>query len=344
MSSIKAYTLAQLADHIDAQLLGDADHRISNLASLTQATHQHLCFFAQARYKDALATTQAGCVLLRADHQQQFAGNKLLSVDPYLDYARLSALFVEPVSANWGVHPSAVIAADVVLPEHVSIGPQVVIESGCRIGAGTVIGPSSCLGRGVVMGDNCLLHGNVTLYSGVTVGANSILHSGVVIGADGFGFAPCADGWQKIHQLGGVIVGDNVEVGANTTIDRGALTDTLIGDGVKIDNQVQIAHNVQLGENTAIAAAVAIAGSTVIGKNCTVAGCVGIVGHIDIADNVHITGMTMVSKSIREPGSYSSGTPMNQTSLWRKNAARFHQLDQMARQLQLLAKSQTKHT
>ncbi|MBX2807502.1 MAG: UDP-3-O-(3-hydroxymyristoyl)glucosamine N-acyltransferase [Cellvibrionaceae bacterium] len=333
------YTLAQLADYIGAELSGDAAYPITHLASLTQAGDHQLSFFTDARYKHSLASTRAGCVLLRAEHRDLFSGHQLVSDNPYLDYARLSALFVAPVSANTGVHPSAVIADDVVLPENIRIGAQVVIESGCVIGAGTVIGPSSSVGPDVVLGDNCLLHANVTVYAGTKIGANAILHSGVVIGADGFGFAPCAEGWQKIHQLGRVILGDDVEVGANTTIDRGALTDTLIARGVKIDNQVQIAHNVHIGEHTAIAAAVAIAGSTVIGKHCTIAGCVGIVGHIEIADNVHITGMTMVSKSITEPGSYSSGVPMNQTARWRKNAVRFQQLDHMARQLQSLIKT-----
>lgn len=174
--------------------------------------------------------------------------------------------------------------------------------------------------------------------TGVNIGHSCIFHSASVIGADGFGFAPSANGWQKIHQLGSVEIGDNVEIGAGTTIDRGAIDNTIIASGVKIDNQVQIAHNVEIGENTAIASSAAIAGSTVIGKRCTIAGAVGIVGHLQIADDVHITAMTMVTKSILHSGSYSSGVPMNETRIWRKNAARFNQLDAMARQLKHIKK------
>ena len=210
------------------------------------------------------------------------------------------------------------------------MGDNVVIGAGCAIGNDTVIGSAT------------RLYANVTLYHGVTIGSETILHSGCVIGADGFGFAPTSDGWVKIHQLGGVIIGDRVEIGACSTVDRGALDDTVIADGVIIDNQVQIAHNVRVGENTAIAGCTGIAGSTVIGRNCTIAGAVCIAGHLTIADGVHISAVTFINKSISEAGSYSSGTLAAPTSVWKRNAIRFGQLDRMASRLTAVEKLQTR--
>lgn len=332
-----SYTLEQLANVIGASIVGDKSKTITMLASLHSATQQQLTFYTDKRFKSQLAATNAGCVLLKPDDQSLFPGNKLVSVNPYRDYAKLTQLFASPTVPD-GIHPTATIHQTVTLAEKVSIGPKVVIEEGAVVGTGVTLYPGCYIGADCIIGDNTTVYANVTLYCGTTIGQNCIVHSGAVLGADGFGFAPSETGWQKIHQLGKVVIGDHVEIGANTTIDRGALDDTIIGDGVIIDNQVQIAHNVVIGEQTAIAGAAAIAGSTVIGKRCTIAGAVGIVGHLTLADDVHITAMTLVTKSIAEPGSYSSGVPLNDTRLWRKNAARFNQLDMMARQLKLMKK------
>lgn len=265
--------------------------------------------------------------------------NALVHPNPYLAYALASKLFdARPVAAP-GVHPSAVIAEGVTLAEGVSIAANVVIESGSEIRSGAVIGASSVIGAGSIIGENTELRANVTVYHGVTIGRDCMIHSGVVIGSDGFGFAPKGPGWEKIAQIGGVIVGDRVEIGANTTIDRGALDDTIIGSDVILDNQIQIAHNVVVGDYTAIAACTGIAGSTRIGQHCIIGGGCGISGHLEITDHVHLTGMTMVTKSVSEPGVYSSGTSFETNSQWRKNVARFRQLDELARRLRKLEKN-----
>ena len=342
MTTPPAYDLQQLADYIGAELKGDHTYSIVGLATLQTASSEQLTFYTNRRYKQYLSTTAAGCVLLSPADADKFQGNRLLIDDPYLAYAKLSALFAPTFTSKLAesatIHPTAVIAEDVILGEGVTVGPHVVIESGSEVGSSSYLGAGCYIGANASIGENVLLHANVTIYHGVTMGRECILHSGCVIGSDGFGFAPSANGWQKIHQLGGVVLGNHVEIGAATTVDRGALDDTIIGDGVIIDNQVQIAHNVHIGDRTAIAAAVAIAGSTVIGKGCTIAGAAGIVGHLSIVDNVHITAMTMVTKSITVAGSYSSGVPMNATREWRKNAARFNQLDTLARQLKSIKK------
>lgn len=335
MQNSDRYTLQQIADFLNATVEGDPSHQISGLATLEAATSEDLSFLANPRYKKYLHVTQAGCVLLRDKFASDFVGNAIVSKDPYLDYAKITALFVDASSLSEGqhIHPSAVIADDVALPNNIIVGANAVIGNQCTLGEYTQIGAGVCLGKNVTIGEQSVINANVSIYDKTVIGKQCCIHSGAVIGADGFGFAPSSKGWQKIHQLGRVVLGDHVEIGASSTIDRGALADTVIHNGVKIDNQVQIAHNVQIGQHTAIAASTAIAGSTVIGENCTIAGCVGIVGHIEIADNVHISGMTMVSKSIKRSGSYSSGVPMSETAKWRKNAARFHQLDQLARRV-----------
>lgn len=331
------FSIKELSNKIGGVFEGDGEYIINGLSSLPSSTPTDLTFYVSNRYREQLHSCKAGCVLLRPHDKHHFSGNKILVDDPYLGFAKLTALFINSKVESY-IHPSAVIAASAKVGDNVTIGANVVIEEGCAIDEGCFIGANSYVGKNSCVGLDTILHPNVTLYNGVSLGNNCIIHSGSVVGADGFGFAPSAEGWQKIHQLGGVRIGNNVEVGANTTIDRGALDDTVVEDGVKIDNLVQIAHNVYIGENTAIASSVAIAGSAVIGKRCTISGCAGIVGHISICDDVHITGMTMVSKSILKAGSYSSGVPMNETKKWRKNAARFNHLDEIARQIKLLSK------
>ena len=330
---MNSYSLKYLADYIDAKVDGDVAYIVNGLASLTSANNQHLALYMGRRYEKQLALSKAACILLNAEDAKKYCGNKLIVENPYLSYAKLSQLFADKSPNVARVHASAVIASNVDIGNNVNIGANAVIEENCQIHANSSIGAGAYLGRGVIIGGNTTIHPNVTIYHQVDIGNNCIFHSGCVIGADGFGFAPSVDGWQKIYQLGRVRIGNDVEVGANTTIDRGALDDTIIEDNVKIDNQVQIGHNVRLGRGTAIAAKTAIAGSAVIGKRCTIAGLVGIAGHLSITDDVHITAMTLVSKSITREGSYSSGTKMTTTKEWKKNAVRFNQLDKLARQL-----------
>ncbi|MAZ88467.1 MAG: UDP-3-O-(3-hydroxymyristoyl)glucosamine N-acyltransferase [Cellvibrionaceae bacterium] len=333
MTENRTWTLKQLADHIDARLEGDGECSINGLNTLQTAQSGELSFLANPAYRRYLADTQAAAVVLRENVADEYAGNKLIVDNPYLSYARLTALFDPAPRVTVGVHESAVVDPSAELASDVCIGANVTIGAGVIIGSGTQIGPGSQIGDHCQIGENSCLQANVTLYHGVSVGNRVTLHSGCVIGADGFGFAPSAEGWVKIHQVGGVVIGDDVEIGACTTVDRGALDDTVIGRGVIIDNQVQIAHNVQIGENTAIAGCTGIAGSTRIGRNCTIAGAVSIVGHLTIADGVHISVNTLVNKSISQAGSYSSGVVASPTKVWRRNAVRFGQLDQIAQRL-----------
>lgn len=338
MAKLGVWTLQSLADRIGADLEGDGELEIVGINTLQQAQSTELSFLANPSYQRYLDGTQAAAVILKPALASRYGGNKLLSDNPYLAYARLSALFDPAPTSIAGVHPSAVVDESATLGDGVSIAANVNIDAGVVIGAHTSIGAGCYIGANTVIGERSKLYPNVTLYHGVSLGDQVTLHSGCVVGADGFGFAPSSEGWVKVHQIGGVVIGDKVEVGACTTIDRGALDDTVIGNGVIIDNKVQIAHNVKIGENTAIAGCTGIAGSTTIGRNCTIAGAASIIGHLTIADGVHISVDTLVNKSITEPGSYSSGTVAAPTKIWRKNAVRFGQLDQMATRLSALEK------
>ncbi len=336
--SATVYTLGQLAERLGATLRGDTDKPVSGLATLQEADADQLSFLANAQYRKFLSGCQAGAVLLTAADAEGYAGNALVVANPYLAYAELSHLFDRKPQALPGMHPSAVVAADAHVDVSASIGAYAVIESGAQIAAGVTVGAQCVVGARSVIGEDGWLAPRVTLYHDVRIGKRVVIQSGAVIGGEGFGFANEKGVWQKIAQIGGVTIGDDVEIGANTTVDRGALSDTLIGNGVKLDNQIMIAHNVQIGDNTAMAGCAGISGSTKIGKNCMIAGGVGMVGHIEVCDNVFVTGMTMVTRSITEPGSYSSGTAMQPAAEWRKSAARIRQLDDMARRLQQLEK------
>ena len=338
MMSTLSYTLGQLAAHVGAELRGDADLPIQGLATLQEAGPAQLSFLANPQYRKYLPESRAGAVLLTAADADGFAGTALVVANPYLAYASLSHLFDRKPKAAAGIHPTAIVAADAEVDPSASVGAYAVIESGARIGAGVSIGAHCVIGARSEIGEAGWLAPRVTLYHDVTIGARVSIQSGAVIGGEGFGFANEKGVWQKIAQIGGVTIGDDVEIGANTTIDRGALSDTLIGNGVKLDNQIMIAHNVQIGDHTAMAACVGISGSAKIGRHCMLAGGVGLVGHIEICDNVFVTGMTMVTRSITEPGSYSSGTAMQPAAEWKKSAARIRQLDDMARRLQQLEK------
>jgi UDP-3-O-[3-hydroxymyristoyl] glucosamine N-acyltransferase len=339
---MKAYSLHALAGMLNAQLRGSAGLQIHGLGTLQNAGPGQLAFLASASYRKQLVDTRAGAVLLRAEDADGFDGNCLVVPDPYLAYARLSHLFDRKPVAQPGIHPTAVIAASAQVAASASIGPGVVIESEAYIGDNVTLGAHCFVGARSRIGKDGWLAPRVTLYHDVTIGERVVIQSGAVLGGEGFGFAKQDGEWLKIAQIGGVSVGDDVEIGANTTIDRGALDDTRIGNDVKLDNQIMIAHNVEVGDHTAMAACVGISGSTKIGRNCMLAGGVGLVGHIEICDNVFVTGMTMVTHSITEPGAYSSGTAMQPAGDWKKNAVRFRQLDDMARRIRALEKNDRK--
>lgn len=337
MSSV-VYTLGELAEQLGAELRGDPDLRVTGLATLQDASAEHLSFLANAQYRRFLADTKAGAVLLTAKDAEEYAGVALIVANPYLAYARLSHLFERRPLAAIGIHPSAIVDPSAEVDPTARIGAQVVIEANVWIGRDVEIGAQSVVGARSRIGAGGRLAARVTLCHDVTIGDRVVIQPGAVIGGEGFGFANERGSWEKIAQLGGVRIGDDVEIGANTTIDRGAISDTVIGNGVKLDNQIMIAHNVQIGDNTAMAGCSGISGSTKIGRNCMIAGGAGLVGHIEVCDNVFITGMTMVTRSITEPGSYSSGTAMQPAAEWRKSAARIRNLDDMARRLQQVEK------
>jgi UDP-3-O-[3-hydroxymyristoyl] glucosamine N-acyltransferase len=333
------FSLQEIADYLGAELRGDPNCCIQRLNTLEHAGQGDLSFLASKAYESFLGKTQASAVLLEPRFAETFVGNALVIDNPYVAYARISAWFDNSTRApHSGVHPTAVVADSAVLAEDVYIGPHVSIGERVRIGAGASIGPGVSIGDDSQVGSESRLFSNVSVYHGVSIGCNTVIHASTVIGADGFGFANDGGKWVKIHQLGGVEIGDNVEIGACTTIDRGALGNTVIEDGVILDNHVQIAHNVRIGENTAMAAYAGIAGSTTIGKNCVFAGQAGAVGHITVGDGVVALARCTISKSIAKAGSYSSGLLMDETRQWRKNAVRFGQLDDMARRLKQLEK------
>lgn len=336
----QTYSLAQLANVTGATLKGDAEYSIHSLATLKNAQSGQLSFLANKAYAGYLADSQAGCVVLHPDMADQFGGNKLMHANPYQCYALITALYTKIPAPVAGIHASAVVAEDAWVDPAATVCERAVIAAGARIEAGAYIGAATVVGEGSVVGTNTRLAANVTIYPQVVIGESCIVHGGAVIGADGFGFAPGKEGWTKVHQLGGVRIGNQVEIGANTCIDCGALDDTIIGNDVKLDNLIQIGHNVVIGDHTAIAAHTAVAGSTRIGARCTIAGCVAVTGHIEIADDVHVSGATVVTKSITESGtSWSSGTPMLPTGEWRRQAARFNQLDKLSRRVKELEKT-----
>jgi UDP-3-O-[3-hydroxymyristoyl] glucosamine N-acyltransferase len=332
------YTLAQLANHVDARLQGSGEVQIAGIATLSAATAADICFIADKRHSAGLHDTQAAAVIVDEELAAQTRRTVLVCRSPYLAYARISQLFDSTPMPDGGIHPSAVVHPAAQLAADVCVGPNSVIEQDAVLASGVIVGAGSVVGQRSRLGENTRLHANVTLYHDVIVGANCIIHSGAVLGADGFGFAPNQGRWERIAQNGGVAVADDVSIGANTTIDRGAIGDTLIEQGVIIDNLCQIAHNVRIGRYSGLAGTCGIAGSAVIGAHCTLAGGAGMVGHIELADGVHITGRTMVTKSIKEKGSWSSGTPMMPSAQWRKAGVRFTQLDSLVKRVTELEK------
>ncbi len=332
-------TLGAIAQHVGARLIGDADKVVTGLQTLSLAGSDQVSFLANPRYRAALASTRAAAVLVSPGMAAQCPVDYLEVGDPYLAYAKVSRLFDNRRKPAAGIHASACVDPSARVDASASVGPYAVIEAGAEIGAGVEIGPHTVVGADCRIGADTRLAAHVTLYHEVRIGERVLVHSGAVIGADGFGFANESGNWVKIAQLGGVEIGSDVEIGAGTTIDRGALEDTRIGAGVILDNQIQVAHNVEIGEKTAIAGCTAIAGSTKIGSRCTIAGAAGITGHLSIADGVHITAMTLVTKSLTQAGAYSSGTGMSDHRSWKRNVVRFGQLDQLAKRLTRLEKA-----
>lgn len=330
-------SLGELAVRFGCSLQGDPDIRVAHVATLERADAQALAFLANPRYRRFLSQTKAGAVVLDAKLAAECPVAALIAKNPYAVYARIATLLHPAAPVAPGRHASAIIDPSAVIDPSASIGPLAVIGARALIGARCAVGPGCVLLDDVTLGADTRLVANVTLCNSVALGERCLLHPGVVIGGDGFGLAPADGEWLKVPQIGGVRIGNDVEVGANTTIDRGAIDDTVLEDGVKLDNQIQIGHNVRVGEHTAIAGCTGISGSTTIGARCMIAGQVGIAGHLSICDDVVVTGRSFVNSSIRKPGYYSGGLTVDETTRFRKNAARFHRLDELARQVRRLA-------
>ncbi|GHB97923.1 UDP-3-O-(3-hydroxymyristoyl)glucosamine N-acyltransferase [Thermomonas carbonis] len=324
------FAASELAHRFGLVLRGP-DRDITGVGTLADATPTQLGFLANPRYRAQLAETQAGAVVLREDDAIAFVGTALVARDPYAAFARISALFERLPAREPGIHPSAAIDPSAEVSADAHIGPFTSIGARTTIGAGAVVGPGCVIGDDCELGEACELQARVTLVARVRLGKRVRILPGAVLGAAGFGLAMEHGRWLNIPQLGGVVVGDDCEIGANTTIDRGALGDTVLEEDVRLDNQIQVGHNVRIGAHTAMAGCSAIAGSARVGRYCLIGGGAGILGHLDVCDRVVITAMSLVTHSIREPGEYSSGTPLMDNRSWRKSAARFKQLDRMAR-------------
>ena len=327
------YRLGDLAERIGATLRGDPEIAIERVAALDAAGPHDITFLANRRYRQYLEATAAGAVILSPEFAHACPVPALVLDNPYLGYARAATLLNPPAGTVPCIAGSAVIDPSADVAPDASVGAHCVVEAGARVGAGTSLAAGSFLGRGSSVGSNGRIGARVVICHGVRLGDRVVIHPGVVVGADGFGIANDDGVWVKIPQFGGVRIGDDVEIGANTTIDRGALEDTIIEDGVKLDNLIQVGHNVRIGAHTAIAACTAIGGSARIGRRCIISGAVSIAGHLEIADDVHLTATSAVPNSIREAGVYSSGMPIQENRAWRRNVARLRQLDEMARRL-----------
>jgi len=344
------YTLAEIASRLGLELQltsQNADPEtllVGGVATLSAASNSDIAFLSNKRYQQQLVETKALAVILHPAMAEYSPAHCLLSNDPYLSYAKLTQLFAPVNLDENGIHDSAVIHPTARIGEQVKIAAGVVVGANACIGDGAQIDANAVIENDVHIGAHVLIRSNVTLCYGVRLGDNVTVQSGAIIGGEGFGFAPEIDAakrqrrWQKIAQLGTVVIGDRVEIGANTTIDRGALDDTIIEDDVIIDNQVQIAHNVVVGEGTAIAGCVGVAGSAKIGKRCSIGGGAGIAGHLSIADDTTVLGMTLINRSVKRPGAYASGTGMQDAASWRKSAVRFTQLEDISRRLRAAEK------
>ena len=327
------YSLGALAVRFGLELEGDPDVELSSVASLREAGPGALSFLANPRYRRFLGTTRASAVVLDAATVADCPTAALITSNPYAAFARIAQLLYPTAAVTPGIHPTASIDPAAEVAADACIAAQAVVEAGAVIGARVLVGPASIVMAGARVGADTRLTSRVTLYPGVVVGERCVLHGGAVIGADGFGFAPDRDGYVKVPQVGSVRIGDDVEIGANTTVDRGAMEDTVIGEGVKLDNLVQVGHNVRIGAHTVVAGCVGISGSTSIGKRCMIGGAVGIVGHLDIGDDVAVSGFSMVTRSLQGPGMYSSGMPAVPADDWRRTVARLRRLEQLERRV-----------
>jgi UDP-3-O-[3-hydroxymyristoyl] glucosamine N-acyltransferase len=333
-----AHTLGALAERFGLELRGDAARAIDGVGTLAAAGATQLSFLANPQYRSQLAACDAGAVVLRADDAESCRSDCLIAKDPYVAFAKIAALFERAPAAAPGVHPSAVVAPGARIDASASIGPLCTVEADAVIEAGAVLGPHCVIGARCTVGAQSHLVARVTLVRDVTLGRRVLIHPGAVLGADGFGLAFDRDHWIKVPQLGGVQIGDDCEIGANTTIDRGALGDTVLEEDVRLDNQIQIAHNVHVGAHTAMAGCAAVAGSARIGRYCLIGGGAGILGHLSVADRVTVTARALVTHSIHAAGEYSSGVPLQPSREWRRNAARFKHLDELARRVQTIDK------
>jgi len=312
--------LDAIVAQLGGTLLGDGAIGVHGVGTLAGAGEGQITFLANPKYRSQLAATRAAAVILSPAMQEGYDGPRIVADNPYVYYARVAQLLYPSRIPEQPIHPTAVIGRDVLL------GEGVVIHAGCVIGDGASIG------------DDSILHPNVTVYAGCRIGKRALIHAGAVIGADGFGFAKAGEAWLKIPQVGRVIIGDDVEIGANTTIDRGAIEDTVIGDGVKLDNQIQVGHNVVIGDHSAMAGCVGIAGSARIGRRCTVGGGAIILGHLELADDVHVSSGTLVAKSLKQPGQYTGAFPVERHDGWLKNAAHLRHLSKLADRVHELEK------
>lgn len=331
--------LGELAVRFGCELRGDPDAAVDRVASLDAAGDGALSFLANPQYRRHLAGTRATAVVLDAGSAPDCPVAALVVRNPYATYARIAQLLHPRPAPAAGRHPSAIVDAGAEVDPTASIGAGAWVAGGARIGPRVVVGPGSLVMAGAVIGADSVLVARVTVCDGSVVGERCVLHPGSVIGGDGFGHAPDRDGYVRVPQVGRTVLGNDVDVGCNSTVDRGAIGDTVLADGVRIDNLVQIGHNVRVGEHTVIAACVGISGSTTIGRRCMIGGQVGISGHLEIADDVILTGRTMVTSPIRTAGVYSSGIPADEAKRFRRNAARFHRLDELARRVRRLEKA-----
>jgi UDP-3-O-[3-hydroxymyristoyl] glucosamine N-acyltransferase len=331
-------SLGELAVRFGCVLRGNPDSRVYRVSSIQDAVAGELTFLAGRKFQSYLQSTRAGAVVLDATAAEQCPVDALISANPHALFARIASYLHPSPSPIGGIHPSAIVDASAQVDATAQVDAHSVLGANVQVGPRVVIGAGSILMDDVIVGADTRLVARVTICERVRIGERCILHPGVVIGADGFGFANEAGMWIKVPQVGSVRIGNDVDIGANTTIDRGAIGDTVIEEGVKLDNHIQIGHNVRVGAHTAMAACVGVSGSTTIGKHCMIAGMVGISGWLDITDGVIVTGRTMVSSSIRQPGTYSGTLPMDDARKFRRNAARFKKLDELAKQVRVLSR------
>ncbi len=333
-----AYRLADIVAQFGGRVVGDAETRISQIATLENAVTGQIAFLANAKYRKQLEGSAASAVILSEADEDATELPRIVTRNPYSYFAKLSAFLNPPRYYAPGIHPSAVIGEGALISPLAHIGPNVMVGEGARIGASTVVMAGCAIGENASLGENTRLYPRVTVYHDCIIGSHVIAHSGAVIGSDGFGMAWDDGRWLKIPQIGRVIIGDHVEIGANTTIDRGALDDTVIEEDVKLDNQIQVAHNVKIGAHTAIAGCVGIAGSANIGRYCRIGGSAGILGHLQIADHVEVASFTLIGKSITEPGSYAGIYPFSKSDEWRTNAVQLRHLSELAKRVKTLEK------